>query len=609
MKRLFLSSLSLVILIGTLLPGVAAAHPGRYEATVLNAPTEPVRLAPGATATLTVRFKNTGDHFWNNRGRHYASLYTWNPQYRASAFQHPRWMNRRQIGVILEGRIDPGKTGSIEVPLKAPQTPGTYREEFHLAAEDLRWIPGGKVIIPILVTNEPAAEPTAIAPRALAPGTALYQAEIIERPQADIKLRGGAEGWVRVTFRNTGKGTWTEQTIKTAPLPEVGIASASEVSLRHFSWDSENAVMHVLREVPVGGTVSYQFPFKAPPVRGSYQVRFTLVASGASVAGSDFELPVTVTDDAPSNDESGGLLQISPAAPAPAGLTAEPIVRIGLYTADGPVTAVFDQPARLELSDATVITPLVPAGTMVTLAFNPGSNVYTVQVAGGPVLTATQSVRFVPLSPGIVTISNYSNPPKWNISLNDNVFRGALEIRRASTGYTWIINELPMEQYLDGLAETSNRSHSEYHKAIIVAARTYAYYHLTNPYKHAKGGFTVDAYWDQVYRGYKSELRMNRFVASVAETRGEVVTHGGTLVVTPYFARSDGRTRGRHEVWGGAPVPWLQSVPTPHDAGERLLGHGVGMSATEAAAMAIEGKTYREILPYFYTGTELKKLW
>ena len=119
----------------------------------------------------------------------------------------------------------------------------------------------------------------------------------------------------------------------------------------------------------------------------------------------------------------------------------------------------------------------------------------------------------------------------------------------------------------------------------------------------------MDAYWDQVYRGYNSEQRMARFVASVAETRGEVVTHEGNVVVTPYFARSDGRTRAWEEVWRGTPKPWLKSVRVPSDAGSRLFGHGVGMSATAAASMAIDGQSYRQILPYFYTGTEIKKLW
>ena len=40
----------------------------------------------------------------------------------------------------------------------------------------------------------------------------------------------------------------------------------------------------------------------------------------------------------------------------------------------------------------------------------------------------------------------------------------------------------------------------------------------------------------------------------------------------------------------------------------RGYGHRVGMSQYGADAMALEGKTYAEILKYYYTGIELKKI-
>ena len=38
-------------------------------------------------------------------------------------------------------------------------------------------------------------------------------------------------------------------------------------------------------------------------------------------------------------------------------------------------------------------------------------------------------------------------------------------------------------------------------------------------------------------------------------------------------------------------------------------GHGVGMSQWGARDFAKDGKSYREILAHYYTGTELKKLY
>jgi peptidoglycan hydrolase-like amidase len=132
--------------------------------------------------------------------------------------------------------------------------------------------------------------------------------------------------------------------------------------------------------------------------------------------------------------------------------------------------------------------------------------------------------------------------------------------------------------------------------------------HVQRGTKHADEFYTVDARYDQVYRGYGAEARDPNVVAAVDATRGQIVTYQGKLAITPYFSRSDGRTRSWGEVWyGGSQYPWLVSVPVPQDQGKTLWGHGVGMSASGALGMANEGKRYDQILGYFYQGTELRK--
>ncbi len=87
------------------------------------------------------------------------------------------------------------------------------------------------------------------------------------------------------------------------------------------------------------------------------------------------------------------------------------------------------------------------------------------------------------------------------------------------------------------------------------------------------------------------------------------MTFNGAYAITPYFSRSDGRTRNWTEVWGGKGYAWLLSVPVPQDRGRTLWGHGVGMSATGALGMANEGVLYKEILQHFYTGTSLMRFY
>ncbi|HRH32516.1 MAG TPA: SpoIID/LytB domain-containing protein, partial [bacterium] len=184
-----------------------------------------------------------------------------------------------------------------------------------------------------------------------------------------------------------------------------------------------------------------------------------------------------------------------------------------------------------------------------------------------------------------------------------------LEVRYNETyDRTWVINELKMEYYLRGLAETSNVSHIEFQKSLLTAARTYAFYHWQRATKHKAEGYHVDAYLDQVYRGYSQEAITPRITEAVEATRGQIVTYNGATAITAYFSRSDGRTRDWSEVWGGD-VPWSKGVAVPCDEGKTLWGHGVGMSASGALCMANNGQTWDSILKYFYTGVDLGKKW
>lgn len=206
----------------------------------------------------------------------------------------------------------------------------------------------------------------------------------------------------------------------------------------------------------------------------------------------------------------------------------------------------------------------------------------------------------------VLEIVSYSNPPRWNGSLKDNRFRGSLELKYSnSTARLWMINELPLEDYLKGLGETRATDNPEYLKVMTIVGRSYAYSHKLDNYKHDNEHFHVDAYWDQVYRGYDNELRHPELVQAVEKTYSEVVMYDNEVAVTPYFARSNGRTRNWSEVWYQDPYPWIQSVRVPQERGLTQLGHGVGLSAVGAMLMAKDGMNYEDIIKYFYKDVEV----
>ena len=285
----------------------------------------------------------------------------------------------------------------------------------------------------------------------------------------------------------------------------------------------------------------------------------------------------------------------------------EPMLRVGLYKTTTPILVKANKQYQVRDGLGQILGAASP-NEVTTIIYDFSQQKYFTTLSGQE-HQALSWVRLEPVAENtIFEIISHEDRPAWNPSLNDNEFRGVLEVRFAERDQTlWVINELPMEQYLKGIAETSNPNPLEYLKTMAVAARTYALYHYTNNNKHVNRNFHVDSRYDQVYKGYGQEKRMPRLVEAVEATRGEIVTYQNELAITPYFSRSDGRTRDWTEVWGGSGYPWLKSVPTPYDQGNTLWGHGVGIAATDALGRARDGVDYRSMLKHYYLGTELIK--
>lgn len=297
----------------------------------------------------------------------------------------------------------------------------------------------------------------------------------------------------------------------------------------------------------------------------------------------------------------------------------EPILRIGLFS-----TTLAQRVVQASIADVKAeAEPLfsgVTAGEIVTLGFDFNSSQYSATVAG-MTKYSQKPIRIIPRIPNSpATLVDYRTTPTGSGTAADNRFRNIIEMQYSlKTGRLWLINELPLGYYLKGLGETSNASPVEFQKVMLSAARTYAMYHYNRGIdykikdgstKHADEHFHLDSTYDQVYRGYSSELRTPTLVQAENETSGLVITYQGKIIVTPYFSRSDGRTRSWTEVWGGAGMPWLQSVSVPQDSGQALWGHGVGMSARGALLMvANDKKSWDTVIKYFYQGVGISRLY
>ncbi len=555
-------------------------------------------LQPGEVKEVTVSFQNIGTSTWKNDGVGYISVYTYGPKYRKSSFDPGTWLSPTQVKRIREVSVVPSATATIAFQLHAPTTEGTYTETFALASEGIAWVDGGEFSFVINVKKSAAVNPEPVEgvdDKGLSAALAMQSAKA-------IKLVAGRSAMVTAGFTNTGTKAWNSFGLRT---PSVNMATTtSAIEFAHSSWSGSQLAYNDETTIAPGKTAYVTFSITAPKMNGTHTAQFQFAANDIAIDDAFVELPIEVTGGAAEAVFAERIVDTTH-------FIDEPIIRVGVITVDEETqneVVITSTESDFDLRDVNGnLLAELTKGSSVTASFDGSRYVYD---RGRGAEFSSYALRFVPkVDYAVMKIANFDRRVTRGSANADNTFRGVLEFRYNDTHErAWIIDELPMEYYLRGLAETSNISHMEFQKSLMTAARTYAFYHWTRATKHAKEFYHVDAYFDQVYKGYGQEERTPRVTQAIQETRGKVVTYAGDIAITPYFSRSDGQTRNWSDVWGGD-IPWAIAVAVPCDDGKVLWGHGVGMSASGALCMANNGMLWEEIVKYFYTGVAIEQRW
>ncbi len=534
---------------------VKAANAASAEAIKMIDSGSQLELLPGEAVKYSVGFKNLGKKIWKKSGTGKIELKR--KDSKSLAFK----------AALNDKENKPGQIGYFDCTLKAPAKTGTFKYKCLLAKNGKEIVKGSEFQITIKVVNKKSSQ--------IVSNTAIINQPIITASSQTNDLTKPM-GLAEICL---GLG---KQKFKAATLDQRLVDECLKIGIRV----TDEGVSYVNpANQPVQQTATYPAPTPAPNITPT---------------------PVIVPTPTPNPTPT-------PTVPNPAPISSSngPLVRIGLYSTSAPIIITANTDYKI-LDKNKSILAVLSAGIKATVSFNFSTQTYTF-TANGTNLSTSSYLRLESVNTNnVFEIVSLEQRPAWNLSLNDNKYLGALEVRYSpNTGKLWMINELEMENYLKGLAETSNDSPLEYQKALVTAARTYAMYHYNRGTKHAAEYFTLDATYDQVYKGYNSQIRLTKVSQAVEETKGQVVTYNGEVVVTPYFSYSDGRTRNWQDVWGGSPKPWCVSVTEPAGYDKTTMyGHGVGLSAHGALHLAVYyNYTFDQILKYYYTGIELKKIY
>ncbi len=198
---------------------------------------------------------------------------------------------------------------------------------------------------------------------------------------------------------------------------------------------------------------------------------------------------------------------------------------------------------------------------------------------------------------------------------NCNQYRGKLKLRYSPySKKIWLINVLPLEQYVWGMGEITGTGDAAYNDTMTTAYRTYGYWKIKYSTKFASEGFKVNATpGNQLYFGYIWEDEHQQIKESAQKTRGKLVMYDDKIAIVPYSSWTDGNTISFKEKWGSDNFPWCQSVADPYGKHptknyEELQAEGnhmVGVSAHGALDRASAGWEYEKILKYYLSGIQI----
>jgi peptidoglycan hydrolase-like amidase len=315
----------------------------------------------------------------------------------------------------------------------------------------------------------------------------------------------------------------------------------------------------------------------------------------------------------------------NPTVVNPTPFAGEPLMRVGITSVAKGTAVKVISPNQLQVQSDGVPLTTVSGNQEASVTYS--GSTYSVQ-AGSFSKTSSKPIRFIPKDQGIITVTSYS-APNWRFGTasyhpdkdNYNKFRGTIEVVYASGSATvWVVNELPLEQYVWGSGEPTNTLPAEYLRAFSMLFRSYAKAYLEKGGKRSGEPYIlVNTSADQIYEGYNRELYTGNYVTAAKGTAGNVLTYNDKTIITPYFSKSKGETTlSATEVWGRSDLPWCQAVTDPYGAnegtpdcfGNGCPNHGVGLSAAGARGyISKENKTAEWVLNHYYTGIEIKDLW
>jgi hypothetical protein len=219
-------------------------------------------LAPGASASVTLHFRNTGSETWQAGvpGKQVNLGIAGDLTTYADLGMAVGWQSPNRPATAKEASVAPGQTGTFTFTVRAPSSPGVYQLPLRLVADGVAWLDDQGVYLTVTVD-------------------AGYHSAWVSQSAWPVLRAGQVSAPITVQFRNTGTATWQRSSSSQVNLGIVG--DDTGWASNAVGWLSANRLAaQAEASVAPGATATFTFQVRAPTTPGSYDLPVRPVIDG-----------------------------------------------------------------------------------------------------------------------------------------------------------------------------------------------------------------------------------------------------------------------------------------------------------------------------------------
>jgi len=258
---------------------------------------------------------------------------------------------------------------------------------------------------------------------------------------------------------------------------------------------------------------------------------------------------------------------------------------VGQVAADAETKVAYDDDGKLKISGSITETIVNDKVTFDASDGDDSSAIFDVNTPGD-------------------SYDNYRGKIEINYYHGKDIYNG----NDSSVTQIWVVNKLPLEQYVWGMGETTGTGPDDHVKVMTTIFRTYGFWYIENATKYKPLGFKIRSdSGSQIYGGYDWEKDHLDIRQAAEGTRGQLIMYKGKAALTPYCSYTDGKTRK----YPDDDYPYLKSVKDHKEGTKKGLkpgdggNHMWGLSAHGALGYAKAGKSWTWILKHYYTKVDI----